>query len=369
MNDAARTPSLLTTPPPLPVNWYFDTAILAAEEQALFAQGPRYAGHELMVPNAGDYQVLPWDERLALMRSEGGIELLSNVCRHRQSLLLKGKGSTKNIVCPLHHWTYALDGNLLGAPLFPNNPNFNLERFPLKSWNGLLFRGDRDVAKDLTKLGAKKEFDFEGYVLDAIETEIYPFNWKTFLEVYLELYHVTFCHPGLSQFVDPENFCWEFGERYSVQYMGVYKELAKPGNPTYAKLHEEVLRAYEGKQPPYGTLWMIYYPNVMLEWYPQSLVISTLYPRGIGACLNVVEFYYPEEIALFEREFVEAHRAAYLESAHEDGGICAHMHEGRAALYRSGASDAAPYLSPHEDGMAHFHNYLRREIEPYLEQD
>jgi choline monooxygenase len=362
MNDAARPPTLLTTPTPLPVNWYFDPAILAAEERTLFAQGPGYIGHELMVPNVGDYQVLPADDAKVLVRTESGTELLSNVCRHRQSLLLKGKGNTRNIVCPLHHWTYSLDGRLLGAPQFPGNPGRNLERSSLRSWNGLLFSGDRDVAHDLKNLGAKKEMDFEGHMLDAIETEIYPFNWKAFLEVYLELYHVTFCHPGLSQFVDPENFRWEFGERYSVQYMGVYKDLAKPGNPTYARLHEEVLRTYEGKQPPYGTLWMIYYPNVMLEWYPQSLVISTLYPRGVSSCLNVVEFYYPEEIALFEREFVQAHRAAYLESAHEDGGICAHMQEGRAALYRAGRTDAAPYLSPHEDGMAHFHAFLRREL-------
>jgi choline monooxygenase len=366
MNDAARPPALLKNPAPLPVDWYFDERVLEAERRTLFQQGPGYAGHELMAPNAGDYQVLPWDDSKVLMRNERGIALLGNVCRHRQSLLLRGKGNTKNIVCPLHRWTYALDGKLLGAPQLPGNPGLDLGNDPLKSWHGLLFAGSRDVARDLASLGADKEFDFSGYVLDAIETEVHPFNWKAFLEVYLELYHVTFCHPGLSQFVDPENYRWEFGERYSVQYMGVYSELGKPGNPTYAKLHDEVLRAYEGKQPPYGTLWMIYYPNVMLEWYPMSLVISTLYPRGVNACLNVVEFYYPEEIALFEREFVEAHRAAYLESAKEDAGICTHMHEGRAALYRSGATDAAPYLSPHEDGMAHFHDFLRRELAPHL---
>jgi phenylpropionate dioxygenase-like ring-hydroxylating dioxygenase large terminal subunit len=350
------------------VRWYFDPAILEAEERALFREGPGYAGHELMVPKIGDYRVLPWNDSQVLVRNEEGVALLGNVCRHRQSLLLHGKGIAKNIVCPLHAWTYSLDGSLMGAPQFPRNPGLNLTNTPLKSWNGLLFTGQRDVGKDLADLGARNEFDFAGYMLDAVETEIYPFNWKAFLEVYLELYHVTFCHPGLSQFVDPNNYRWEFGERYSVQYMGVYQGLGKPGNPTYAKLHDEVLRAYEGKQPPYGTLWMIYYPNVMLEWYPMSLVISTLYPRGADKCLNVVEFYYPEEIALFEREFIEAHRAAYLESAKEDGDICARMQEGRAALHRQGASDAAPYLSPQEDGMAHFHEFLRRELKTHLRE-
>jgi hypothetical protein len=43
------------------------------------------------------------------------------------------------------------------------------------------------------------------------------------------------------------------------------------------------------------------------------------------------------------------------------------MHEGRRALYRQGVSETGPYQSPLEDGMMHFHAFLRREIEPHLE--
>ena len=86
--------------------------------------------------------------------------------------------------------------------------------------------------------------------------------------------------------------------------------------------------------PKYGTVWSCYYPNVMLEWYPFCQVISTVHPRGPEKCVNVVEFYYPEEVALFERELVELHLQAYMESAQEDGEICQLMHDGRRALYR-----------------------------------
>ena len=48
-------------------------------------------------------------------------------------------------------------------------------------------------------------------------------------------------------------------------------------------------------------------------------------PRGPQKTTNVVEFYYPEEIALFEREFVEAERAAYMETAREDDEIAERM--------------------------------------------
>ncbi len=47
----------------------------------------------------------------------------------------------------------------------------------------------------------------------------------------------------------------------------------------------------------------------MIELYPHVLVVSTLYPKGPQETLNVIEFHYPEEVAAFEREFVDAQRA------------------------------------------------------------
>jgi choline monooxygenase len=90
-------------------------------------------------------------------------------------------------------------------------------------------------------------------------------------------------------------------------------------------------------------------------------------PRGPEACTNVVEFYYPEDIALFEREFVEAEQAAYRETALEDAEIIERMTAGRRALLQQGLCETGPYQSPLEDGMRHFHEFVRREIEPHLE--
>ncbi|MDP1346533.1 SRPBCC family protein, partial [Klebsiella pneumoniae] len=80
------------------------------------------------------------------------------------------------------------------------------------------------------------------------------------------------------------------------------------------------------------------------------LVVSTLHPQGPQKTLNLVEFYYPEEIAAFEREFVEAHQAAYMETCVEDDEIAERMDAGRAALFRRGDNEAGPYQSPMEDG-------------------
>ena len=104
---------------------------------------------------------------------------------------------------------------------------------------------------------------------------------------------------------------------------------------------------------------MTYYPNIMLEWYPHVLVVSTAIPRSPSLTTNVVEFYYPEEIALFEREFIDAEQAAYNETALEDEVLCARMERGRRALYAQGLDDAGPYQSPMEDTEVHFHEWVR----------
>ena len=94
----------------LPVTSYFDDALFKRELETIFQPGPRYVGHQLAVPNMGDYYALPQEgEGRALVRSAKGVELISNVCRHRQAVMLKGRGTLQgqgpasaggNIVCP-----------------------------------------------------------------------------------------------------------------------------------------------------------------------------------------------------------------------------------------------------------------------------
>ena len=350
----------------LPVDWYFDPRIYELEKRLLFDTGAQYVGHELMTPETGDYQSLAWTHNAkALVRNTNGISLLGNICRHRQAVMLQGRGNSKNIVCPLHRWTYGLDGKLLGAPHFPQNPCLDLAQTPLTNWNGLLFAGQRDVARDFAKLGVASDLDFSGFMFDRVEIEEYHCNWKTFIEVYLEDYHVDPFHPGLGGFVNVADLKWEMGDWYSVQTCGVKNGLAKPGSAIYKNWHEQVMRYRDGNTPAHGAIWLTYFPALMVEWYPHVLVVSNIIPRGPEACTNVIEFYYPEDIVLFEREFIEAERAAYIETAHEDREICERMTAGRKALYLQGTSDAGPYQSPMEDGMQHFHKFLRREIGPH----
>jgi len=360
----------------LPVGSYFDEALLQREKKLIFESGPRFVGHRLAVPRPGDYFALPQEgEGRALVNDphSGGVRLVSNICRHRQAVMLKGRGSLNtehqgaaggNIVCPLHRWTYAADGQLLGAPHFAHDPCMNLNRYGLREWNGLLFEDNgRDIAADLAGMTLAPELSFEGYALGHVELHTCRYNWKTFIEVYLEDYHVAPFHPGLSNFVTCADLRWEFSREYSVQTVGTSDNLApgrRAGSQVYERWHKALLAYNQDKKPARGAIWLTYYPHIMVEWYPHVLVISTVHPVGVSETLNMVQFYYPEEIVAFEPEFMEAERAAYMETCIEDDEIGERMDAGRKALLERGDNEVGPYQSPMEDGMQHFHEWYRR---------
>ena len=358
----------------LPVHSYFDQARFEREKQLLFESGPRYVGHALAVPEAHDYFVLPQEAggRALVRDTQGQIQLISNCCRHRQAIMLGGRGNLQaegkghaggNIVCPIHRWTYSSSGELLGAPHFERDPCLSLSNYPLRQWNGLLFEDNgRDITADLAGMAVARDLSFDGYVLDHVELHQCNYNWKTFIEVYLEDYHVGPFHPGLGNFVTCDDLKWQFGGEYSVQTVGLAPSFGKPGSDVYRQWHEVLLKYREGKLPERGAIWLTYYPHIMVEWYPHVLTVSTLHPIGVDKTLNMVEFYYPEEITAFEREFVEAQQAAYMETAIEDDEIGERMDAGRRALMERGDNQVGPYQSPMEDGMQHFHEWYRARL-------
>ncbi len=376
MSDVATLSRLAPAVSQLPVDWYFDQSIHELEKKLIFDAGPGYVGHQLMVPDAGDYRSLEWKDHGQMLLNGGaegknaGIWQMSNVCRHRQAIMLQGAGKLNGpIVCPIHRWTYEQGGELIGAPHFPQNPCLNLNKAKLENWNGLLFKGPRSANADLGGMNVARDLDFSGYKLDHVEMHECNYNWKTFIEVYLEDYHVVPYHPGLGNFVTCDDLTWQFGDWYSVQKVGITSLMKDSSSAVYNRWQKVVREYYgdRGETPPQGAIWLTYYPNIMVEWYPHVLVVSTLLPMGPDKTMNVVEFYYPEEIVDFEREFIEAERAAYMETAIEDDDIGERMDRGRKALLAEGRNEVGPYQSPMEDGMQHFHEFYRRIMQKDIE--
>ncbi|MEC5343730.1 Rieske 2Fe-2S domain-containing protein, partial [Brenneria populi] len=179
--------------PQLPIGVYCDPAIYAEEQELIFRRSSLYIGHEQMVPNVGDWYALPHDNHSrVLVRNENEVALISNVCRHRQALMLgdfnvnapqhdihRGNlcATGNRIMCPLHAWTYDIHGQIIGAPKFRDKPCRSLQRFPIFNVSGFLFEGARDPNHDIGALLLRPEINFSDYVLDHVELHNCKCNW------------------------------------------------------------------------------------------------------------------------------------------------------------------------------------------------
>lgn len=341
---------------------YVEDAFSSLEENHGKAFGLDYVGHKLMVPNKGDFFVLPGhQERYALLnQGENQYALVSNICTHRQSILLRGKGNIKNITCPLHCWVFGLDGKLKGAPHFKDDvKGADLSVAQLHEWQGLLFR-NRVPDLNLQDYGLENYYNFEGYEYIGTESETYQFNWKVFMEIYLENYHVFSMHPGLKKYVTPSDLEWCVGKDYSIQKVGMGTDLTKANTDIYKDWQNILMKQFGGELPRYGAIWGLLYPNVMIEWYPHVLVISTVYPKGAKECVNHVEFYYPKDIYQENPEYFEKEMKAYMETALEDNDACLLLQKGREALYSKNEELYGPIDSFLEKGVGEFYDFLAR---------
>ncbi|MBN4055383.1 aromatic ring-hydroxylating dioxygenase subunit alpha [bacterium AH-315-K03] len=357
----------------MPIKNYFCPEVYETEQARIFNQSSIYVGHELMVSELGDWHALPFDNNSrVLIQNSQGIELLSNVCRHRQALMLgtpipqnadsfeasRGNlGSSKRIRCPIHAWSYDDTGKQARGPRMNLNECTSLQNYPLQNVSGFLFEGARQVGRDLNSLFKLPEFDFSHYKLDKIELHPCPYNWKLFIEIYNEEYHIAPFHPGLRTYVDSSDLEWVYGDWHNVQRIQANADLNKGGTKAYEFWHERLLNRNKGRAPRFGAIWTTYYPTHMIEVYPFALVLSTLYPQSVNETLNVVEFYYPEELIQSDPEFIEAHRLAYMETAIEDDEIAERIEGGRRALYKRGLNEYGPYQTPLEDGIEHFYRW------------
>jgi phenylpropionate dioxygenase-like ring-hydroxylating dioxygenase large terminal subunit len=348
----------------LPPSWYVDPRIFEIERRELFDDGPHFVGRREMTPRDGDYYALEGAcAGQLLVRNKGQVRLVSNVCRHRQALMLKGRGNAKRIVCPVHNWAYDLDGRQIAAPHFPENPCLHLDSDPLFEWRGTLFAGPRNAAADLEPLDQIPELAVDDYVLDRVEHEEHSVNWKSFMEVFIEDYHVFAVHPGLRTFVCPEELKSPRtvrGEQFHLEIVNPRWPLGNPGSHCFEEYQRLLMDVYEGEPPPFGAVWLAYYPSTLIEFYPHAHIITNYEPLGPERTRLTSQYYFRRSIRESRPDFVAASHAIFAEVTDEDHDASVRLHEGRRALYRGGMENQGPFQQPMESGLAHFHHYLRR---------
>jgi phenylpropionate dioxygenase-like ring-hydroxylating dioxygenase large terminal subunit len=188
---------------------YFSQEWFDEEQARVFSNNWSFAGVLSDVPHNGDYICVNVGRNpLFVIRDlEGTLRAFHNVCRHRGTLMLRGKGNvSKNIQCGYHCWSYEMTGKLHSVPQQPkqfrtlDKSALSLHPAAIQVFKGMIFvHPNPDEAQDFEQWLGQFEQHLGPYDLSQLK-ELYTVrhsmkaNWKLFIENHIESYHLWYAH-------------------------------------------------------------------------------------------------------------------------------------------------------------------------------
>jgi choline monooxygenase len=335
----------------LPASLYVDSEAYQQERENIFHRTWQVVGHRHQLAKPGDYFTVELaGEPLLLVRDENGeARGFYNVCRHRAGPPAQGCGSRKVFRCGYHGWTYGLDGKLISAPEFEGVEVFEPEHISLRpvrvaEWSNLVFVNLNHDAEPLAAtLGDLPEpsgrYRFTDMKLFERRTYEMKCNWKTYVDNYLEGYHLPSVHPGLNRELDYSSYEVEIHAAYVRQFSPIRG--AQPGDKS--------VRRYQGAQEDMTTNYFWIFPNWMLNCYPDNVSLNVVLPRGPERSVVIFEWYLAE--ALVGTESARRSVAFSDEIQAEDAAICETVQKNLA----SRSYDRGRYSVKQEKGVHAFH--------------
>ena len=272
----------------MPPEVYTSDKFLEAELEHVFRKDWFCVGRASALANPGDYVTcdLAGQPIVVLRDRDGYLRSLSNVCLHRMSTLLHGRGNIRSIVCPYHAWTYNLDGSLRGAPAMTLNEGFCKNSYQLpqvrcEEWLGWVFvtlnQDSAPVAEELAEVEKMiGDYDMTNYIETFHETHVWDTNWKILAENFMESYHLPVCHAGtiggLSKL--EEMICPPGHKAFN------YHTILKDDTLKIAMAHENntTLKGDDRRT----TYLLAIYPSLLITLTPGYFWYLSLHPKGTG---------------------------------------------------------------------------------------
>ena len=338
----------------LPFEAYHDPDHFELEQREIFGRDWVFVCMEADLPDPGDYQTLRiGDEPVVVLRgSDGALRALSNVCRHRGAVMLKGAGNARNVVCPYHAWTYTNDGALRGVP-FPGEVRIDkrahgLPRFRLECWLGFVFVSLNDAAPPLEERFRGLETHISGYGIPdfrhthPIAVQRWQANWKLAIENFVEGYHFFAVHANTVETAARTRDCFYVEGRADWSITGGH-QLDDPITLT------DWLR---GKPRRIQYLSICLPPNLVCNLYDGYMTWARVLPTSSTTC----------EIAVgtcADRAFEVGRRLQAFtdETFSEDREICESVQRGVTSRRSSGGR-----LVELERAVVDFHHYLGKRL-------
>jgi phenylpropionate dioxygenase-like ring-hydroxylating dioxygenase large terminal subunit len=199
----------------LPKECYTSEEWFEFEKRAVWDRDWVAVAHVGNVPKPGDYISINInnDPLIVVRDRENTIRVMSAVCPHRGRVIGNLRGNCERLVCGLHHWTFDLQGRLLGAPEM--NATLPLEELQREAflpvlrseiWNGWIFVNMSGTARPLAPRVKLLTEELKNHHMDQLlstptfEFGPYPWNWKYMQENAIEPYHTWYLHRGIHDF-------------------------------------------------------------------------------------------------------------------------------------------------------------------------
>ena len=341
-----RQPSL--SPESLDAALYRGMAQYERERESIFARSWLLIAHESQLPETGSYVATSVaGYPLIVVKGEGGkIRAFHNVCRHRAGPLAEdGEGRCAGqLVCRYHGWRYTLDGRLANARDFGPAEGFEPRAYALfgiacETWRGFVFvnmnADAAPLAETIAPLDARvqrADIPLESFRFWRRQTHEIRCNWKTYVENYLEGYHLPLVHPGLNQQVAGESYAVD------VEPPSVF-HWAPPRNAN----------------APMSGLWAWLWPCHGVNVYRDGLMMERMWPLDHERTVLDYAYFFPEHVAEADRERPMASSDVITV---EDAKITEAVQRNlNAGIYSAGR------LSPrHEMGVAWFQAEILRAL-------
>jgi choline monooxygenase len=129
-----------------------------------------------------------------------------------------------------------------------------------------------------------EKFQFTGMKLFERRTYEMNCNWKTYVDNYLEGYHLPSVHPGLNRELDFNAYVVEPHVRHVRQFSPIRGAQSDDTSPRRYQEAGDLTTDY---------FWI--YPNWMLNCYPDNVSLNIVLPRGPERSVAIFEWYLPEK--------------------------------------------------------------------------
>jgi len=340
----------------LPSAWYVEPRFQMLDRLSLLARTWQYVGHAGRIAESG----MVLSARVAghpvlVVRDGEAVRAFYNVCRHRGGPLMTGDGRCDRVFkCGYHGWTYRLNGSLRGVPAMDrvelfDHRDYGLVGLPVAVWEGLVFVAlSRDVPPIEDVFAGVRERILPVRLADLGFAHRASYdvacNWKTYVDNYLEGYHVPIVHPELMKLYDFRQYETELADWYSLQLSPLSGE---------ANLYDD------GS----GRAWYYQvFPNFMLNILPGRLQTNLVVPTGPTTCRVEFEYFYADVAGAEARGLVREDGEFSDGIQAEDIGICEHVQRG----LESPGYDRGRFSVKYEAGVWHFQRLVKRAYRQWL---